>query len=144
MDAKSLFLTAKADTVYYLAVLDLSKGPMVVEQPPKELGTVNDMSFSWIIDIGFPGADRGRRRPLPDLAALVRRPLAHGGFNVARSKTTRVLYAARSFLVNNEPKPAVELIKKTMKIYPYVPGGVGFPPSGYGFFEMINSFTIVW
>ena len=30
MDAKSLFLTANAGTVYYLAVVDLSKGPMVV------------------------------------------------------------------------------------------------------------------
>ena len=59
MDAKSLFLTANADTVYYLAVVDLTKGPMVVEQPPKGLGTINDMWFSWIIDIGFPGPDRG-------------------------------------------------------------------------------------
>ena len=31
MDSKSLFLTANADTVYYLAVVDLTKGPMVVE-----------------------------------------------------------------------------------------------------------------
>lgn len=35
MDAKSLFLTANADTIYYLGVIDLSKGPMVIEQPPK-------------------------------------------------------------------------------------------------------------
>ena len=55
MDAKSLFLTANADTVYYMAVVDLTKGPMVVEQPPMGLGTINDMWFSWIIDIGFPG-----------------------------------------------------------------------------------------
>ena len=31
MDSKSLFLTANADTVYYLAIVDLTKGPMVVE-----------------------------------------------------------------------------------------------------------------
>src|SRR4030095_13981454 len=31
----------------------------------------------------------------------------------------------RSFLVNNDPKPTVELIKKHLKIYPYTPGGVG-------------------
>ncbi len=55
MDAKSLFLTANADTVYYLGVVDLTKGPMVVEQPPKGLGTINDMWFGWIIDVGFPG-----------------------------------------------------------------------------------------
>ena len=46
MDANSLFLTANADTVYYLAVVDLTKGPMVIEQPPKGLGTINDMWFS--------------------------------------------------------------------------------------------------
>jgi len=40
-----------------MSVINLSKGPMVVEQPPRGLGTVNDMWFSWIIDIGFPGAN---------------------------------------------------------------------------------------
>ena len=59
MDSKSLFLTANADTVYFLAVVDLTKGPMVVEQPPKALGTINDMWFRWVIDFGFPGPDRG-------------------------------------------------------------------------------------
>ena len=39
MDSKSLFLTANADTVYYFSIVDLTKGPMVVEQPPKGLGT---------------------------------------------------------------------------------------------------------
>jgi len=59
MDASSLFLTANADTVYYMSVIDLSNGPMVVEQPAKGLGTINDMWFTWIIDIGSPGPDRG-------------------------------------------------------------------------------------
>ena len=43
MDSHSLFLTANADTVYYLAGLDLSKGPMVLEQPSGGLGAVHDM-----------------------------------------------------------------------------------------------------
>jgi hypothetical protein len=34
MDAKSLFLTANADTVYFVGFIDLSKGPMVFEAPP--------------------------------------------------------------------------------------------------------------
>jgi hypothetical protein len=63
MDAKSLFLTANADTVYYLGVVDLSKGPMVIEQPPKGLGTINDMWFSWIIEcrVSRTGSRRGRQ-----------------------------------------------------------------------------------
>ena len=43
MDAKSLFLTANADTVYFIGIIDLSKGPMVFEAPPNALGTFDDM-----------------------------------------------------------------------------------------------------
>jgi len=125
MDANSLFLTANADTIYYVAALDLTKGPLVVEQPPNGLGTINDMWFSWIIDIGFPGPDRGQGGKYLLVPPGYDGPLPEGGFYIARSRTTRVLYAARSFIVNSDPKPAVELIKKTMKIYPYTPGGVG-------------------
>ncbi|MEY9204812.1 DUF1254 domain-containing protein [Bradyrhizobium elkanii] len=38
MDAKSLFLTANADTIYVMGYLDPSKGPVVVETPPMFLG----------------------------------------------------------------------------------------------------------
>jgi hypothetical protein len=125
MDSKSLFLTANADTVYYFSIVDLTKGPMVVEQPPKGLGTINDMWFGWIIDIGFPGPDRGEGGRYLLLPPGYDGPVPEGGFYVARSKTTRVIYAARAFLTDNDPKPTVELIKKTIKIYPYTPGGVG-------------------
>lgn len=125
MDARSLFLTANADTIYYMAVVNLSKGPMVVEQPPMGLGTINDMWFSWIIDIGFPGPDRGEGGKYLLIPPGYDGMLPEGGFYVARSRTNRVLYAARSFLANNDPKPTVELIKKHLKIYPYTPGGVG-------------------
>lgn len=125
MDAKSLFLTANADTVYYFSIVDLTKGPMVVEQPPKGLGTINDMWFGWIIDIGFPGPDRGEGGRYLLLPPGYDGPVPDGGFYVARSKTTRVIYAARAFLTDNDPKPTVELIKRTIKIYPYTPGGLG-------------------
>ncbi len=126
MDSNSLFLTANADTIYSLAILDLTKGPLVVEVPPMALGTLNDMWFGWIIDIGFPGPDRGEGGkylvvppgydgPLPD----------SGGFHVGHSKTNHVLYAVRAFMDNSDPKPSVALIKKSLKIYPYTPGGYG-------------------
>ena len=125
MDSNSLFLTANADTVYYLAVLDLSKGPLVVEQPPKAVGTINDMWFSWIVDIGFPGPDRGEGGKYLIVPPDYKGVLPEGGFFVAHSKTNRALYAARAYLEDDSPKAPVELIKKTMKIYPYTPGGVG-------------------
>ncbi len=125
MDSKSLFLTANADTVYYVAVVDLTKGAMVLEQPPMGLGTINDMWFQWIIDIGFPGPDRGEGGRYLLLPRDYDGPLPDSGFHVARSKTTRALYAARAFLTDNDPRPTVELIRKTLKIYPYTPGGFG-------------------
>lgn len=125
MDSNSLFLTANADTIYYLAAVNLSKGPMVIEQPSNGLGAVNDMWFSWIIDIGRPGPDRGQGGKYLIVPPGYDGPLPEGGFYIAHSKTNRVLYAARSFLVNNDPKPTVENIKKNLKIYPYTPGGFG-------------------
>jgi len=125
MDSNSLFLTANADTVYYVAALDLSKGPLVLEQPSNGLGTINDMWFSWVIDIGKPGPDRGQGGKYLIIPPDYDGPLPDGGFYLARAKTNRVLYAARAFLVNNDPKPTVDNIKKNLKIYPFTPGGVG-------------------
>ncbi|MEO1191822.1 MAG: DUF1254 domain-containing protein [Pseudomonadota bacterium] len=125
LDSNSLFLTGNADTVYYLATLDLTKGPLVIEQPPEGLGTINDMWFSWIIDIGRPGPDRGLGGKYLIVPPGYDGPLPDDGFFVAHSKTNHVLYAARAFLVDNDPKPAVENIKANMRIYPYTPGTFG-------------------
>src|SRR4029450_12971886 len=59
MDAKSLFLTANADTVYFYVNLDATKGPIVVETPPLALGVVDDMWFQWMTAFGLPGPGRG-------------------------------------------------------------------------------------
>jgi hypothetical protein len=122
MDANSLFLTANADTIYNLAILDLTNGPLVVEVPPNQLGTVNDMWFGWIIDIGGPGPDRGQGGKYLILPPNYDGPLPDNGFFVGRSKTTHALYGVRAYLENNDPKPAVALIKDRLKIYPYTPG----------------------
>ena len=59
MDAKSLFLTANADTIYVMGSLVLSKGPVVLETPSRFLGAMQDAWFRWLIDLGAPGPDRG-------------------------------------------------------------------------------------
>ncbi|CAH1660947.1 DUF1254 domain-containing protein [Chelatococcus asaccharovorans] len=125
MDSASLFLTANADTVYYMTGLDLSKGPVVIEQPSGGIGTINDMWFSWIIDIGAPGPDRGLGGKYLIVGPDYDGPLPEGGYFVARSKTNFALYASRANLVGNDPKPAVENIKRSMKVYPYRPGSFG-------------------
>jgi len=127
MDAKSLFLTANADTVYFVGFIDLTKGPMVFETPPKALGTLDDMWWRWVIDFGLPGPDRGEGGKYLILPPDYDGPLPQGGFYVARAGTTRVLILGRMFLENNDPKPVADQIRKFTKIYPYQVGGVGTP-----------------
>jgi hypothetical protein len=126
MDAKSLYLTANADTVYYMGMLDLTKGPMVLEVPPKALGAIDDYWFRWVIDIGLPGPDRGEGGKYLILPPGYDGPLPDG-FNIARARTSLVIWFARSFLENNDPKPVAESIRKFTKVYPYEAGGVGTP-----------------
>jgi hypothetical protein len=125
MDSNSLFLTANADTIYYIGVIDLSGGPMVFETPPGALGTIDDMWFRWVTDFGRPGPDRGEGGKYLLVGPGYDGFLPEGVFSVAHSRTNRVMVLGRSFLKNDDPSPVVEEIRATMKLYPYEPGGVG-------------------
>ena len=125
MDAKSLFLTANADTVYFWVNLDVTEGPIVVETPPLALGVVDDMWFQWVTDFGLPGPDRGEGGKYLFVPPGYKGELPGSGYFVQKMRTTRATMLGRSFLEKNDPKPVVALIKKTLKIYPYLPGGYG-------------------
>ena len=125
MDAKSLFLTANADTIYFWVNLDVTEGPIVVETPPLALGVVDDMWFQWVTDFGLPGPDRGEGGKYLFVPPGYKGELPESGYFVQKMRTTRATMLGRSFLENNDPKPVVALIKKTLKIYPYLPGGYG-------------------
>lgn len=125
MNAKSLFLTSDADLVQYWGFIDLSKGPMVLESPPGSLGVIDDMWWTWITDFGLAGPDRGAGGRYLLLPPGYDGPVPAGGYFVCRCATNRVGAMGRSFLANNDPAPAVETVKKTLKLYPYSPGGYG-------------------
>jgi hypothetical protein len=128
MDAKSLFLTANADTIYAFGVLNLTKGPVVLEVPPVFLGAVDDAWFRWVVDIGIPGGDRGEGGKYLIVPPGYEGPLPNGGFFVSHARTNHVIWFGRAFLENkNDPKPAVERIRRFTKIYSFMPGGVGTP-----------------
>jgi hypothetical protein len=125
MGSESLFLTANADTVYFLSVIDLTSGPMVVETPPQALALFDDMWFQWIVDFGLPGPDRGEGGRFLLVPPGYDSSLPESGYHVRHSRTTRALLLGRSFLQDDDPAPTVELIKRTLKIHPYAQGGFG-------------------
>jgi hypothetical protein len=128
MDAKSLFLTANADTLYVMSMLDLSDGPMVLEVPPGRLGGIDDAWFRYVTDTGVPGPDRGQGGKYLIVPPDYDGELPEGGFYVAHSRAYIHWWLGRMFLENkSDPKPTVEAIRKFTMIYPYQPGGVGTP-----------------
>lgn len=128
MDANSLFLTANADTIYVIGILDLTKGPIVLEVPPDFLGAIDDYWFRWVADLGLPGGDRGEGGKYLVVPPGYKGELPEGGFFIARPKTNHVAWFGRMFLAGKgDPRPAVETIKKYTKVYPYEVGGYGTP-----------------
>jgi hypothetical protein len=125
MSSESLFLTANADTVYFVGIVDLTSGPMVVETPPHALALFDDMWFHWIIDFGLPGPDRGEGGRFLLVPPDYEGSLPDSGYHVGRSSTSRALLLGRSFMEDDHPAPTVERIKSTLKIYPYVAGVFG-------------------
>ena len=117
MDSKSLFLTPNSESVYNLMWLDLKGGPLVLETPPNVLGIIDDHWFNYVGDVGNAGPDRGKGGKF-----LLLPPGYEGevpaGYFVFRSATFGNLFFWRGFLVNGDPRPAVESTKKFTRVYP--------------------------
>jgi hypothetical protein len=60
LDGRGIALTGNDNTVYSWTWIDLKDGPVVLEAPPKVLGTANDMWQRLVVDVGFTGPDKGR------------------------------------------------------------------------------------
>jgi hypothetical protein len=152
VDSRTVELTANDNTPYTWFWLDLRKGPLVLEVPPKVLGLIDDMWYHWAGDVGITGPDHGRGGKYLLLPPGYKGSVPKGYF-VIRPATFSNFAGWRSFLVNGDPKPGVDEVKKTTKIYPLAQAAnppkldfvnmSGKPfnmvgPSGYRFWEMLN------
>jgi hypothetical protein len=55
MDSNSLFLTANCDVIYFISIVDLSKGPMVIEVPPARSAPSTTCGLNGSSTPGHPG-----------------------------------------------------------------------------------------
>ena len=130
LDSASLFLTGNSDTVYFLSFVDLSDGPIVMDVPAMPaaaaiLGTLNDMWFRWVTDFGLPGPDRGAGGKYLLVGPGHDGSLPDSGYHVSHCRTNRVCVLGRAFMVDNDPGPAVEGLKRGFRIHRYRPGAAG-------------------
>jgi hypothetical protein len=130
MDSASLFLTANCDTVYFISIVDLTDGPIVVDVPPLGapsgiLGTIDDMWFRWVTDFGLPGPDRAAGGRYLLVGPAYDGPLPDSGFHVSHVRTTRAVVLGRAFMVDNDPRQPVEAIRDGFRISAYTPGVQG-------------------
>ena len=116
MDSKSIFLTPNTQTPYSWMWLDLRGGPLVLEAPPKVLGAINDMWYRWVVDIGFTGPDKGAGGKFLILPPGYKGEIPDGYF-VVKSPTFSLWAPWRSFVVDGDPKPGVDLVKKHTRVY---------------------------
>src|SRR5579863_9019903 len=117
LDSKSLFLTGNTDSVYFSTWINLKDGPMVLETPPKVLGFLDDSWFQYVTDIGNAGRDKGKGSKYLVLPPGYTGPVPEG-YLVAKSRTYNLWLMGRGFKVNGDLTPAVDGIKKNLRIYP--------------------------
>jgi hypothetical protein len=117
VDSRTVELTANDNTPYTWFWLDLSKGPLVVVVPPKVLGLVDDIWYHWNGDLGLTGQDRGKGGRYVIVPPGYEGELPAGHF-VIRTGSYSVWAAWRTFLVDGDPKPGVDMVKSVVKIYP--------------------------
>lgn len=109
--------TLNSDTPYGSGVLDVSKGPVVIEVPPGPfIGLVNDHYQGWVLDMGLPGPDAGKGGKHlvlpPDYSGEV-----PNGYHAARSKSYKNLLAVRALPAGGDVGKALEALRE-IKVHP--------------------------
>lgn len=117
MDSRSINLTPNDNTVYSWTWVDLKDGPLVLEVPPKVLGLIDDMWYKWVGDVGITGPDHGQGGKYLLLPPGYKGSVPKG-YHVVHAPTYSLWIPWRSFLVDGDPRPGVELVKKFTRIYP--------------------------
>ncbi len=118
MDARSLFLTGNSTTVYAFMCVDLKEGPVVIDVPPRVLGTVDDADFRWVTDIGLTGPDKGAGSKYLFVPPGYKGTLPATGYRVVKPRTNRSLVFYRAFVEKGDIAAAVAGVKAKAAIYP--------------------------
>mgnify|MGYP000744801048 CR=1 FL=1 len=116
MDSKSLYLTPNTESIYHMAWLDTSDGPLVLETPPNVLGIIDNHWFKYVGDFGNAGPDKGKGGKYLLLPPGYDGEVPEGYF-VLRSSTYGNLMFYRGFLENGSTEASLANTRKYYKAY---------------------------
>ena len=116
MDSRSLFLTANTESVYAV-VAGPEERPDASSKPTQHLGPRRRLLVPLRHRPRQRRARQGQGRQVPLPAAGLPRPTPDGLLRLQVAHL-RQSFRTRGFLVNGDPKPAVDSIKQHLRIYP--------------------------
>lgn len=118
MDARSLFLTPNATTVYVFQCIDVKDGPVVVQVPPGVLGPVDDAFFRFVTDVGLIGPDKGKGGRYLFVPPGYKGKIPAKGYFVTKTPTYTNLIFYRAFVQKGDVAATVKSVKAAAKVYP--------------------------
>ncbi|MDH5564818.1 MAG: DUF1254 domain-containing protein, partial [Nitrospirota bacterium] len=117
-ESQQLILTANQDTIYMSGVLDLAKGPMVLDVPAGLLGTMNNIWQQPLVDIGGPfSPEQNKGGRFLILPPNYDGPMPAIAYHVAKSDTNTVVFYLRAIPESKDDLPKLQKLVRTFKQY---------------------------
>lgn len=117
-EPQQLLLTANQDTIYMSGVLDLSKGPMVIDVPAGLLGTMNNIWQQPLVDIGGPfSPEQNKGGRFLILPPGYNGPMPAISYHVVKSDTNTVVFYLRAIPESKDDLPRLQKLVRTFKQY---------------------------
>ncbi len=117
-ESQQLVLTANQDTIYMSGILDLSKGPMVVDIPAGLLGTMNNIWQQPLVDLGGPfSPEQNKGGRFLILPPYYDGPMPAIAYHVVKSDTNTVIFYLRAIPQSHDDLPRLQKLVRTFKQY---------------------------
>jgi hypothetical protein len=114
-----IYMTANTEVVYMISrAIDVSRGPVVFEVPPRSRGHFFDIGMRAYVDNGDVGPDEGEGGKFLAVAADYDGPIPEGYFPIRLKYSNLLIYGGRTFPGSEGSVEAAVELAKQLQWYP--------------------------